>query len=184
MFHVLLNFAFLVFWIMVLLIPKWKLSKGMLLTIVLLGIFAGLVMFEVDWLVCHFLLNPRGIESTNWNYQVIIAPLLEESLKFLFILLPFASKMKNLLPEIARFSAFLGLSYAFVENFAITTSVEVILYQRFTPMFLHISTAFIQSRGVGNYLLERSKLRTVGLFMAAVVIHVMFNLEMIYLENT
>ncbi|MCL6579567.1 MAG: PrsW family intramembrane metalloprotease [Candidatus Bathyarchaeota archaeon] len=184
MFHVTLNLVFLIFWVVAILLPKWKLSKRMMLCIALASIFVGCGMIVVDGLVGLCLLGPLGIEPKNWNYQVVIAPLLEESLKFLFILLPFVLKMKDFLPEITRFGAFSGLFYAFFENFLNATSVEAMLYQRFTPMLLHISTAFIQSCGVGSYLLERSKWRAFGLFLAAVIIHVMFNLGMVYLETT
>jgi hypothetical protein len=175
MFHILLNCALLIFWIGIMfLYLRFKLTKSRL-GAGLIGLVVGVLALFSDGLVYFFLLTPMGFKSTDWSYKVIAAPVLEESLKFLFIFL-IAWKCKTISPEIMVFGGSTGIGFAFLENFLGASNTRAMLFRGFVPMPFHIATTLFYSFVISNFLTQKRSIAwMIALFLMTIVIHGMLN---------
>jgi len=132
MLGILVNIVLLILWISLLYFFKRN------LIIVLFGLLVGISVFVLSGLI-QFYWHLTQIPVTEWQSKVIIALIVEESSKFLFILMAAWIK-RTVLSEVRIFGAAVGLGFAFIENFGFIANVLNLLSRGFTSWTMHIST--------------------------------------------
>lgn len=176
---VVINVALLVLWSSIFYFFDQK--KTIILTGVSLGILGvfGLAGFGYFWL------NTTDISLTEAQSKTIVAPILEESSKLLFIFLVFQfSRMTALSGRRSHmvFGASLGLGFAFIENFGFVANLLNVLFRGFSSWLMHIGTATLLAYGFCNIQKSKRNLAWVLVFlMIAMVIHGLFNLVVLFL---
>lgn len=178
---IVINVALLVLWSLIFYFFDQK--KTIILTGVGLGILGvfGLAGFGYFWL------NTAEISLTEAQNKTIVAPIVEESSKLLFIFLVFRlSRMTVLSGKRSHmvFGASLGLGFAFIENFGFVANFLNVLFRGFSSWLMHIATATLLAYSVGQF--QKSK-RNVVLVLAffgfALVIHGFFNYVVLLLGS-
>lgn len=170
MLGLLVNMALLTLWVLLLYLFKRK------LTIILIGIAIGIVPVSL-----FTILVETSLLQTPLTIQVsIVAPIVEESLKFLFILL-LAWKSSRVLSEVRIFGAAVGLGFAYFETLGVIANVPDILLRSVSSWPLHIITALFLSYGVESRMtLKKPTAWTVAYFLIALTIHGAFNYTVLF----
>ena len=172
MLGLLINMALLTLWVLLLYLFKRR------LTIILIGIAIGIVPVSLFTILVEtsLLQTPLTIQVSS----IIVAPIVEESLKFLFILL-LAWKSSRILSQVKIFGAAVGLGFAYFENLGVITNVPDILLRSVSSWPLHIITALFLSYGVESRMaLKKPTAWTVAYFLIALTIHGAFNYTILF----
>ena len=170
MLGIVVNIALLTIWLLIFHIIKRNVA------VVLLGVAIGIVgVFLLSGLIQLYWLRITGIPLTEHQNKAFIAPIVEESSKFLFILLV-AWKSRRVSSEITIFGVSVGLGFAFIENFGFIANALNLLLRGFSSWILHMATTVFLSYGIRSRLvLRRSTIWTVFGLLAAMLIHGVFN---------
>lgn len=165
MLGLLVNMALLILWALLLYLFKRK------LTIILIGIATGIIPVSLLSILAESILlqTPLTIQVT------IVAPIVEESLKFLFILLV-AWKSSTILSQVRIFGAAVGVGFAYFENLGAVTNVTNVLLRSISSWPVHVITALVLTYSVQNSLTtKRNTAWAVAYFLTALIIHSGFN---------
>lgn len=172
---ILVNVALLLLWGMLLYFLKDSLM------VIYSGVAVGILgVFVLSGLIQYWLWI-SGIPFTEQQSKTLVAPIVEESTKFLFIFLT-AWRIRRISSQVVVFGVSVGLGFAFIENFLFVANVPNLLQRGVSSWILHMGTALILSKGIrSRLLLERSMIWAVFGLLAAVVIHGVFNLMVLSL---
>jgi RsiW-degrading membrane proteinase PrsW (M82 family) len=173
MFGLLVNMALLTIWVLLLYLFKRR------LTIILLGVAVGIVPVSLLSILVELCL--LKIPLTIQVSSIVVAPIVEETSKFLFIFLS-AWKSRTILSEVRIFGAAEGVGFAYFENLGFITNVMDVLLRSFSSWPLHVIEALILSYSVQNTLTtKRNIILTVGYFLIAIIIHALFNMILFWI---
>lgn len=170
---IVINVALLMLWSSIFYLFNQK--KAIILLGVGLGILGvfGLAGFHYSWL------NATGISLTEEQSKTVVAPVIEESSKLLFIFLAFRFFRRDTLLEKRThlvFGGSLGLGFAFIENFGFVSNFLNVLFRGFSSWLMHIGTATLLAYGICYIQKSKRNLAWVLVFlMFAMVIHSLFN---------
>lgn len=180
MFGILVTILLLMIWML----SFYLLKKNMISILVGVGIgicgvfvLAGLV--ESSWFMM------TGISLTEMQSKTIVAPIVEESSKLLFIFLGAWFFYRRGVPlRIVLFGASAGLGFAFIENFGVAEQPLNALYRGGPSWTMHVLTATLLSMGVDRLVKVRSRANTFWVllvFLIAVGAHAAYNWTILYL---
>jgi RsiW-degrading membrane proteinase PrsW (M82 family) len=180
MLGILLNISLLLFWGLLIYFSRRNLATILIgVGIGVLGVFSLAGLIEFNWF------KITGISLTEEQSKTVIAPIVEESSKLLFLfLVAWFTHHKRILLEIELFGASAGLGFAFIENFGVIANPLNVLLRGFFSWPMHIATATLLSYSVTRILKSRSKRNTfwtLSLFLTAMGIHSIFNYTILYL---
>ncbi len=175
MFGLLINIILLILWVSLLYLFNKNLEA------ILLGVAVGIVSVGLlSILVESYIMETAGVTTAMQQSMIVVAPVVEESLKFLSIFLA-AWKSHKVLSEVRIFGAATGLGFAYFENLGVITNVQNILLRSFTSWPLHVITALVLSYAVKSRLtLRRNIASTVVYFLTATIIHAGFNYVVLF----
>lgn len=174
-----INVALLVLWSLIFYFLVQKKA------IILSGVILGIVVFMLAGGIEYFWGDLTGISLTEKQSKAVVAPVLEESFKLLFIFLVFRFSRRGALTErrtCTVFGASLGLGFAFIENFGYVANFLNVLSRAFSSWVIHMMTATILAYGVYYVRESKRNLAWVLIFlMIAMVIHGLFNFVVLLL---
>ena len=169
MIGIIANIALLACWLWLVYLIKRKSA------VMIQGFLTGIFCVWLLTVLVRMSLIVIGITLTEQTSKIIVAPLLEETLKFLFILLP-AWKSPGVLKEVKIFGITLGLGFAFMENFGASGDVWNIVFRGVITWAMHIVTTLILAHGAERVLKSSwSMVRVIFSLMASVAVHGAFN---------
>jgi len=174
MLGIIVSVSLLLFWILVVYLSKRRLY------IILVGVGIGIAgVFSLAGAVEYNWCQITGISLTEYQSKTVLAPVVEELSKFLFIFSvswyayhkrnPFATEL---------FGASVGLGFAFIENFSVAADPLSAFFRGFLSWATHMVTALFLSYGVRRLLGSKSKRNAfcvIILLIAAMGIHSLFN---------
>ena len=176
MLNLAVNMALLTLWVLLLYLSSKNLKA------ILIGVAVGMLPVALLSVFMElFLLETVGITTTMMQVSAtIVAPIVEEPLKFLFIFLPvWRSRITS--SEVRIFGAATGLGFAYFENLGVITDTLAIVLRSFTSWPMHIITALLLSYSVENiFTEERNLTRTATYFLIAITIHASFNYILLF----
>jgi len=170
---IIFSIVFLLIWVLIF----FGLSRG--ISRQGLGVISLGLMTSVFVLLCALLLEVyweriTGIRLKEYQTKVILAPVVEETMKLLFISI-LAWKIRTLSSKVLLFGAAVGLGFGLVETFlAVSNPVNVIFRDLFTVL-MHIAASVSSSFGVKKLFEKKSPICMIGFFLLAVAIHAGFN---------
>ena len=174
MLGILVGIFLLLLWILFLYFLKGR------LTIILIGV--GIGALGVFWLAGLIEFNwskITGISLTEEQSKTLIAPIVEEFAKLLFILFVlWYTRHKDISFDTMLFGASVGLGFAFIENFGVIENPLNVLLRGVFSWPMHILTATLLSYGIERFIKSKSKRNTfwtLALLLIAVGIHSAFN---------
>ncbi len=121
-------------------------------------------------------INRPGLILTGFAYLALLVPLVEETLKPVLIWLLFNRKPEP--RDGFLLGAASGAGYALFENLTIGASADiwtVVIFTRLGTVALHILTSGTVGWGIASAISEKKYLRLGGAFLAAVVLHGVWN---------
>ena len=168
-----------------------KETKLLRISLVVLVFLFSFLCVSIAALVRFVLFDTLKIVTSIAEYDIFLAPSVEETLKFTFIFAFIFWYLKTIHPTKASvefidallFGASLGIGYGLFEKFVVLlTNVnlinqDVILLKVMPSTFLHFVTSLIHSYNVFSLLALRKNLMwSVVLFFSAIALHMLFNL--------
>lgn len=144
---IVINIALLVFWS--LLFYFFNRKKAIIFSGASLGILG---VFILAGLIEFFWFDITSIKLTEQQSKTVVAPIVEEGSKLLFILLAFRFSQTHISLGTKVFGASLGLGFAFIENFGFIANFLNVLFRGFSSWPMHIGTSTLLSYGVGYVL--------------------------------
>ena len=173
-----INVALLVFWFSIFYLFN---RKKTIIPIMLLGVAVGISgVFTLAIAIERFGLAAAGIQLAEGQRKALIAPMVEEGSKLLFIflslrLLKMSTSGNNAL------GASVGLGFAFVENSAVLANPLNVFFRGFSSWLMHIGTATLLAYGVWYALQKHRFVRLPVFFIIAMLVHSAFNLAVFLL---
>jgi len=167
---VVINIVLLVFWSSLFyLLSKQKKAIVWGLVLGIWGVFivAGMAYAFLDVI---------GIKLTEEHLKIVVAPIVEETSKLLFIALAFLFVRNRISSATKVFGASLGLGFAFMENFGHVTSPLNTLFRGYSSWVMHIGTATLLAYCV--WVVGKSRKNPAWIpacLMLAITIHGGFN---------
>lgn len=168
--------------------------KSLKLMLIILGFFWSAVCVVIVAII-RLLFDSLKVTTSVADYDIFVAPVVEETLKFTFIFVFWYLKTTRStetsieLTDILLFGACFGIGYGLVEKFAVLltniTQVNgvVILHKVLPPTFLHFFTSLIHSYNTfGISILRKNLIWSVALFFSAIALHMLFNFFMVSVE--
>jgi hypothetical protein len=161
------------------------------LFLIIFGIFLSLICIIVVIILRMVLFTNLKITTSVTDYDIFVAPVVEETVKFTFILASWylmsthSAGASIELTDVLLFGASLGIGYGLAEKSVVFTNIsqinqEVILLKVVPSTLLHFFTSLIHSYNVFRFLVIRKSLTTsVVLFFSAIALHMLFNIAMV-----
>lgn len=180
MLDLLVSFFLLVIWGLLLYFFRRNLIPILIgVAIGILGVFLLAGSIEFNWF------KITGISLTEIQSKIVIAPIVEEFSKLLFIfLLAWFTHYKSVLFDIELFGAGVGLGFAFIENFGVIANLLNVLLRGFSSWPMHIVTSILLSYGVRRFLktqLKKGPFWILVLCLISIIIHSIFNCTILHL---
>jgi RsiW-degrading membrane proteinase PrsW (M82 family) len=173
---VFLDIVFLLVWASLLSRTSKRKLGSVLLGLAIGTVFVTLVVFGLESCL-------RGIVEmrvAEYQAKIIIAPIVEELTKLLFISV-FAWKSRTVLSEVLTFGAAVGLGFGFFETLGMTSDIANVILRNLSTVPMHMLSPFFTSYGVKKLFEKRNPVWMIGSVLLAIAIHSCFNFVILYL---